>query len=149
MINLLKLYLIFVLLVDANNSFSQQKSIEVTYSRRNRSVIPEKIYLVKGDSAFQLKFKENKIIFPDTITRRFIDMILIYKNEITPISYFDVQKSQYIHIYYDNRLFGNSITKQFKEYSKKKYLFSKRYLIRFGLEYYNIAKRSKKKYILR
>lgn len=127
---------------------SQQIEEEIVFFRKNLILKPTNVYLVKGDNAVLLNVKEGKIIFPDTITGKYIDLLVIYKNDKIGIPMFEYKESKYLHIYFDNRLCNNSVTKKFQEYSKRKYLFRKRYLIDSGLHYIIISKKLKKRFQL-
>lgn len=121
--------------------------MEVVYFRKGLTIKPTHIYLAKVDSAFLLNFQNGHIVFPDTITTKYVDLILVYKNENIAIPMFEYKEAKYLHIYFDNRLFNNPVTKKFPEYSKRKYLFKRRYLIDCGLHYFLIAKKIKKHFV--
>lgn len=140
---------LLLFLFNGKLSFAQSNHFEkeVVYFRKGITLTPDHFYLLKGDSAFLLNFKNGRIVFPDTITTKYIDLILVYKNEKIGIPMYEFKESKFLHIYFDNRLCNNRVAKKFEEYSKKKYLFKKRYLIDSGLHYFLITKKIKKKFI--
>ena len=147
----MKIILILLFLVSCSKVLiAQEKYIEkeVIYFRNGLTLKPTHFYLVNGDSAFLLKYKNGYIFFPDSITGKYVDLLLIFNGEKIGIPMFEYKESKYLHVYYDCRLFNNRVTKKFDEYSKRKYLFKKRYLTDSGLHYYIISKKIKKQFKL-
>lgn len=142
--------IILILLFLANSSkvlIAQEKYIEkeVVYFRNGLTLKPTHFYLVNGDSAFLLKYENGYIFFPDSISRKYVDLLFVFNGEKIGIPMFEYRESKFLHIYYDCRLFRNRVAKKFDEYSKRKYLLKKRYLIDSGLHYYIIISKKVKK----
>lgn len=107
----------------------KELKIETTFYINNKPVKGVKYYFIKNDGkAYLLPTEKGKIILKDTLTTKGIPLLAI-KNKhkvVFPVYYY--RESDYIKIYYDNRIFGNK-TKKKLGISRCKYLFKKEYYI--------------------
>jgi len=108
---------------------NEELKIKTTFYVNNKSVKDVKYYFIKNDGkAYLLPTEKGKIILKDTLKTEAIPLLAIKgKHKVVfPVYYY--RKSNYIKIYYDNRVFGNK-TKKKLGVSRWRYLFQKEYYI--------------------
>lgn len=130
--------------------FAQEKVIykDVFFEINGKKVENVEYFLIKGDSAFLLKYANSKIEIPDTSINGLVNILVLYKRNRVTYYQYNYEKSPYLHFYLDNSLFNNKVNKKFGGYSKWGHIFRKRYLIEDGMGYVGIPAKQKKKYIL-
>ncbi|MBC9795832.1 hypothetical protein [Sinomicrobium weinanense] len=103
--------------------------IKTTLYINNEPVNGVQYYFIKNDGkAYLLPTENGRIILKDTLTTEGIPLMAIKgKHRIVfPVYYY--RESDYIKIYYDNRIFGNK-TKKNLGISRWRYLFRKEYYV--------------------
>lgn len=123
--------LIISVILMSFKSFAQNDviKIEMEFYVNNEPVNGVKYYFIKDDGkAYLLPEEQNKIVLKDTLTTKGIPLLAVKgKHKVVfPVYYY--RQSDYIKIYYDNRIFGNK-TKKNLGISRWKYLFRKEYYI--------------------
>ena len=127
----MKNILIITLLLTTFGLLAQDKElkIETTFYVNNKPVKDVKYYFIKNDGkAYLLPIEKNKIILKDTLTTEGIPLLAIKDRQkiVFPVYYY--RESNYIKIYYDNRVFGNK-TKKKLGISRWRYLLRKEYYV--------------------
>lgn len=108
---------------------NEELKIETTFYINNQPVKGVKYYFINKDGkAYLLPTENGKIILKDTLTTAGIPLLAIKDKHkvVFPVYYY--RKSNYVKIYYDNRVFGNKTKKKFG-ISRWRYLFRKEYYI--------------------
>lgn len=121
---LLTLLLPFALLAQ-----NDELKIKTTFYVNNKPIEGVKYYFIKNDGkAYLLPIDKGRILLKDTLTTKGIPLMAVKgKHKVVfPVYYY--KESNYINIYYDNRIFGNK-TKKKLGISRWKYLFRKEYYI--------------------
>ncbi|MFA7688449.1 MAG: hypothetical protein WCY25_11345 [Moheibacter sp.] len=127
----MKNVLLIIIILAFFKTLAQNEDIKInaTLYINNKPVKDVKYYFIKNDGKAYLLSKENeKIILRDTLTTEGVPLMAVKgKHKIVfPVYYY--RESDYIKIYYDNRIFGNTTKKKF-EINRLKYLFRKEYYI--------------------
>jgi hypothetical protein len=133
-------YFIIGLLIAFNgNAQMNSTQKEAIFRIKNKPVEGVKYYLLIKDNLYLLSSQHGMICFPDTLSTKFISLLVSYNKHEFFITNYNYKEAYYLHTYFDNRLFNNDVNKKFGGYSKLKFLFKKRYLIDDGSGYVTIT----------
>jgi hypothetical protein len=103
--------------------------IKIAFYVNNELIKDVKYYFIQNNGkAYLLRTQEGEMILKDTLTTKGIPLMAVSGKHriIFPVYYY--RKSDYIKIYYDNRIFGNR-TKKNLGISRWRYLLRKEYYI--------------------
>ncbi|NUY81914.1 hypothetical protein HUK80_13500 [Flavobacterium sp. MAH-1] len=112
--------------------YAQKRDVEINFFIKDSQVSNVLYYLVDNNQHIKLlDFRNGQVSFPDTISRNSVAIMLKYKDHETIFPIYDLSSVKKIDIYFDNRIFGNTIKKKLR-INRFGNLFSKEYYILFS-----------------
>jgi len=103
--------------------------IQATFYINGEPVDGVKYYFIKNQNeAYLLDKKGDSILLKDTLTTKGIPLLAIFKNHNVVFPVYNYRESNFIEIYFDNRLLGNKTKKKFG-ICRLRYMLRKEYYI--------------------
>lgn len=122
------------------NLYSQK--IDFKYILKGNTIYDVTLFVIKNNDLIEVPILNDSIDIKNLNNQD--ELMVIHSNEKFIFKLFSVNEIIYIHIYDDNRLFGNTVKNKFDEKMKLKYFFRKRYYIDFGIGTATVIRRLKK-----
>jgi len=129
----------FIFLISIN---LYPQKIEFQYILKGKMMNEVTLYLIKDNDLIDVPILNDSIDIKNLNNQD--ELMVIHANEKFIFKLFNVNEIIYIHIYDDNRLFGNTVKNKFDEKMKLKYFFRKRYYLDFGIGTATVIRRLKK-----
>jgi len=127
---LLKTITVFVFGVFVLNTNVFCKELPVRLIVNGNEISDAKFYLIIGQKGYLLPYSNHKLNLPDTLRTPYY-ILFVYDTFHCFISPYS--DTQYVAIYFDNRMFHNLRRKKSAgSWFKPKYLFKRKYLIIYG-----------------
>ncbi|TRX35076.1 hypothetical protein [Flavobacterium restrictum] len=145
-----KMMIIFTLLIGLN-AVSQEDNLKfkILFYKNSKPIDGLKCYIIgKENKAYLLPSKNDTIVIKDTVKSKGIPLLVLIDNHTIVFPFYYYKKSNYINIYYDNRIFGNTTKKKFG-LNRWKHLFRREYYVDIeGLDDMITVFKTKTKFIL-